>query len=176
MPGSVGVLLAAAVISFAVYRRYRRTVGRQKLSPKRMILRVVLLCAAGIFLGLAVVVSTLALVEVLISLALGLAAAYLGLRLTKFESAPEGEFYTPNTYVGLAVFGVFIARLLYRLIFEFQTGPPAQTANGNPFVGFGNNPLVAAPFFLLIGYYAFYYGGVLIHSRTLRDDGHTKQE
>ncbi len=176
MSGSVGVLLAAIVISFAVYRRYRRTVGRQRLSPKRMVLRVVLLCAAGVFLGAAVIVGYPALIEILISLGLGLAAAYLGLRLTDFESTPEGEFYTPNTYVSLAVFGVFILRLVYRLIFEFQKGPPLQATDGNPFVGFGSNPLVAAPFFLLIGYYALYYGGVLIHSRKLRDDGHTKQE
>ena len=175
MPGVIGIMVVVVLISFAVYRRYRRSVGRQRLSPKRMILRIALLCVAGIFLGAAVVVSPTALVEVLISLALGLAAAYLGLRLTKFESAPDGDFYTPNTYVSLAVFAVFIVRLVYRLIFEFQTGPPAQVTD-NPLVGFGKNPLVAAPFFLLIGYYAFYYGGVLLRSRKLREDGDTEQE
>ena len=175
MPGSVGVLLAATVILFAIYRRYRRNVGRQRLSPKRMILRILLLCVAGVFLGQAVIVRPLALVEVLISLALGLAAAFVGLRLTKFERTSEGDFYTPNTYVSLAVFGIFIVRLAYRLIFEFQTGAP-QAANGNPFLGYGSNPLVAAPFFLLVGYYAFYYGGVLLRSHALWEVENTERE
>ena len=175
MPGVIGIMVVVVLISFVVYRRYRRTVGRQRLSPKRMILRVMLLCVAGVFLGVAVVVSPTALFEVLISLALGLAAAYLGLRLTKFESTSGGEFYTPNIYVSFAVFGIFVVRLLYRLVFEFQTGPSAQAASSNSFAGYGGDPLVAAPFFLLIGYYVFYYGGVLLHFRALREDEDTKQ-
>src|ERR1700722_6674040 len=43
----IGPFLMAALVVFAVYRRLRRTFGRQVLSPSRMIVRIVLLAVVG---------------------------------------------------------------------------------------------------------------------------------
>src|SRR5574337_756252 len=83
-------LLIAAVILFILYRRFRRILGRQRLRPKRMIFRIVvlavicLLVLASPFRGLAS--DSAALGGAVIGIALGLWA----LMHTKFESSAAG--------------------------------------------------------------------------------------
>ena len=46
----------------------------------------------------------------------GAVVAYFGLRLTVFDRQPDGLYYTPNRYIGLAVFAIFLIRFGFRLI------------------------------------------------------------
>jgi hypothetical protein len=102
---------------------------------------------------------------VLIGLGGGLAAgvllALVGLRLTRFEATPEGRFYTPNPYIGVAISILFVGRLLYRLfmlstVSEKPMQAPPLMQSSLSFLVFG----------LLAGYYMAYYIGVLMRSRT----------
>jgi hypothetical protein len=104
-------------------------------------------------------------------LAIGSAVAWYGLRLTVFEQTPDGAYYTPNTYIGLAVFAVFLVRFGYRLLMiVFQTNTLAAqfSASGgaNPFNQYySRDPYTTAAYFILIGYYVVYYTALLLRHR-----------
>jgi len=54
----------------------------------------------------------------------------------------EGEFYTPNVYIGVALSAVLIGRLIYRFVVlapEMQSA--SQGAFGNPYGSFQRSPL-----------------------------------
>jgi uncharacterized membrane protein YidH (DUF202 family) len=167
-------MFLAAFVLWAVYGRYRRTVGRQRIDRGRMLTRITILGVLGVGLAATLAMTGLvALAEGLLAFALGLAAALYGLRLTRFESIPGGDFYTPNRYLGLAVFGVFLARLAYKFVALSSTPPAANSADANPFAAYGHGPLVLAPLFLLVGYYVTYYAGVLLaHRNRARREGY----
>jgi hypothetical protein len=43
----IGPFLVSALVVFAIYRRFRRSFGRQLLRPRRMTVRIVLLGVVG---------------------------------------------------------------------------------------------------------------------------------
>jgi uncharacterized membrane protein YeaQ/YmgE (transglycosylase-associated protein family) len=112
--------IIGAFVLFALYRRFRRTVGRQKVTTKRFIFRTVLLGVGGsaLLASLLAGAGLLPLIYALVGLGVGAGATLYRLRLTEFERAPEGGVYfTPNLYLGLAVSALFVGRLLYRFVF-----------------------------------------------------------
>ena len=171
MPGQhfppVAVALFVAFIGFMLYQRYRRTVGRQPLVPGRLMFRVGLLGLAALLFLFPSFSRPTAAAASLAGLVVGGLIGLAGLRLTRFERAPDRDYYTPNTYLGLAVFGVFLARLAYNFIrvsAQIQTLPAA----GQPPPGFGNltsNPLTAALLLMVFGYYLVYEAGLLLWVR-----------
>src|SRR5579859_3980262 len=166
-PKLIAPFLLAAVLVWAIVRRVRRTFGRQPVEPVRIWLRIGLLALVG---GLIVASSgardARALEALIAGLACGLALAYLGLRHTRFEVTPAGRFYTPHTYIGLAVTALFLGRLFYRF-FSVSSGANAMTGvPQNPALMFQKSPLTLAIFAVLIGYYLLYYAGVLVRTRA----------
>lgn len=163
----VAAALFVAFIGFMLYRRYRGMVGRQPLVPGRLTLRVVLLGVVTL-LFLLPSLSQPAAAASLAGLVIGGLIGLAGLRLTQFERTADRDYYTPNTYLGLAVFGVFLARLAYnftRVSAQMQTIPPGGQA---PPAGFGSltsNPLTAALLLMVLGYYLVYEGGLLLWVR-----------
>lgn len=170
-------LLIAAVILFILYRRFRRIFGRQRLRPKRMIFRIVvlavicLLVLASPFRGLAS--DSAALGGAVIGIALGLWA----LMHTKFESSADGRFYTPNGYIGIIVVALFLGRLIYRFIVIYplmhqaaQQAAQNPQLQANPFGAFQHSPMTVGLYFLLAGYYISYYLSVLIKSRNTQPE------
>jgi cytochrome b561 len=70
----------------------------------------------------------------------------------------EGRFYTPHTYIGLAVMLLFLGRLAYRFLY-LATDPGAAAA-------YQRSPLTLGTFGLLVGYYLLYYAGILLRTRA----------
>src|SRR5262245_41235372 len=103
----------------------------------------------------------------LAGLVAGAALGYLGLRHTKFETTPEGSFYTPHTYIGVAVSALLIARIVYRFVTNYPAGLAAAPANGDPFASY-HSPLTYAIFAGVVGFYFFYSPRVLMESRDAR--------
>jgi len=161
--------LVAALIAWRLYMRTRRSFGRQRVSEARMWVRV------GILTALTVVVVTLAIIgpahdltvlEGLIAgIGCGAALGYLGLRHTKFEVTSEGRFYTPHTYIGLAVTALFVGRVLYRYLSVYDGTLPAATTGGGMGATF-HGPFTLATFGVVVGYYVLYYLGVLQRTRV----------
>ena len=168
-------LAIGAIAVFSVYRRMRRSIGRQPLQPTRLWVRM------GIWL-LICILMTAALLQkhptgtpaaMAAGAVLGVALALVALRYTEFTFAPEGDFYTPHLYTGLAVSALLVARLAYRLVQIYGMGGMPGAAAGMGASGpmpvvppaFGS-PLTLAILFLTAGYYLCYYAGVLrAHAR-----------
>lgn len=159
----------AALIGLRLYLRLRRSFGRQRVRTRRMTTRIVIFSILGIALVvLASYGGIWTLGSVLAGGACGTLLGYLGLRHTRFESGPEGSFYTPHTYLGLAVTVLFLARLAY----DFLLLP--HGVNGAPLISIGHgasgkmppeSPLTFALSGAFIAYYVSYYLGVLRESR-----------
>lgn len=165
-PKLVTPILIAALVIWGVVRRVRRTFGRQPVHPGRIWLRIGILALAG---GLFVATSVTRGVETLEALIAGLAGgavlAYFGLRHTRFEVTPEGRFYTPHTYIGLAVTLLFLGRLAYRFLY-FGSANTMFAGDPNAAVAYQRSPLTLGILAVLIGYYLLYYAGVLLRTRT----------
>jgi hypothetical protein len=164
-PKLITPILFAALATWAILRRLRRSFGRQRVQAKRMWFRIgALTLAGGLILATSAARNAQAIEAVVAGIACGAALGYLGLRHTQFEVTPEGRFYTPHTYIGLAVTALFLGRLIYRLLLSNDLG--AMTgADQNLTVPHQQSPLTLGIVAALIGYYVLFYAGVLLKSR-----------
>jgi len=184
-PRFIPVLITVLVI-WGLYRRARRFIGRQTLQPGRLWTRIVILAAAGALVIATSLHDTKTVEALLAGACLGAALGWLGLKYTRFETTPEGRFYTPHAYIGLIVTALLVARVLYRMMILYSGAhgfaPSAGVAGSNPFAPAGpygapgayayqnpygslRTPLTFAIFGALVGYYISYYLGVLTKSR-----------
>lgn len=173
MPGQhlppAAIAAFVAFLGFMLFRRYRQMVGRQPLVPGRLMFRVGLLGLAALLFLLPSFSRPAAAASALAGLVVGGLIGLVGLHFTRFERAPDRDYYTPNTYLGLAVFGIFLARLAYnflRVSAQLQTLPlPGSQAPPTGFGGLTANPLTAALLLMVFGYYLVYEAGLLLWVR-----------
>ncbi|HKV97399.1 MAG TPA: DUF1453 domain-containing protein [Gammaproteobacteria bacterium] len=165
-------LLIAAAILFILYRRFRRNLGRQKLRPKRMILRIVVLAIICVVVLASPFRSLQSDAAAAGGAVIGIALGLWALAHTKFGSTADGRFYTPNGYIGMIVVALFLGRLIYRFIVIYSLAHHAvQQAvqnpqlQSNPFAAYQHSPMTVGLYFLLAGYYICYYVLVIIRSR-----------
>jgi hypothetical protein len=159
----IGPFLVAALVVFAVYRRLRRSFGRQPLQVRRLGVRMALLAVAGSVLVPVRLQSGQLLVAEVVGALLGVALAVWGASRTRFEMHDGRLHYVPHTYTGIAVSLLFLGRLSYRAIQVYlnahgAAAPPAQ---------FQVSPLTVGIFFVMLGYYLYYYGWLLWKSKKL---------
>lgn len=153
--------LVAALIVWRIYMRMRRSFGRQRVRDGRMWVRICIFSVITVLVSLGTVRDLPVLAGLLAGIACGAVLGYVGLRHTKFEVTPEGRFFTPHTYIGLAVSALFIGRLLYRLP-EIYSGMNAAGRAGRGFAtDYQHSPFTLAVFGAVVGYYVLYYLGVL---------------
>jgi hypothetical protein len=157
-------LLLAVIAAALIYRRLRRSVGRQRLAPVRIGMRIALLTLLGASMLPPALRSGPFLAAEAAGLAAGVLLAVWGSRRTRFETSAGSLYYVPHTYTGIAVSLLFMGRLVYRLVELRQrggfdhTGPAAMV----------HSPVTAALLFVVIGYYVCYYSWVLWKSRHVR--------
>lgn len=160
--------LALLVVAALYYRRMRRLFGRQPVQPARMKFRIVFLLIVGALLlsrGIAHAHDAAAVMAA--GLGTGVALALLGLKLTRFETTPQGRFYTPHGGIGLALSALLLGRLAYRFVVLWPQLQAAHGAGADPFSSFQYSPLTLGLFALLIGYYVAYYAGILIRKTDI---------
>lgn len=154
---------AVALMLFVAYRRVRRAIGRQRLQPTRMKVRVgVLFLVSAAF----IVVprgDLLILAAAAVGAVLGIALAVYALRHTQVETTADGTFYTGHPYIGLGIALLFVGRLIYRFVqMSTASAMMAPGARGaSPFAGMVGNPVTTGVFFIVAGYYIAYYTGLL---------------
>jgi cytochrome b561 len=88
----------------------------------------------------------------------GIGLAVWGLRLTRFENAPDGFFYTPNAHIGIALSLLLFARVGYRL---YTLSALAGPEMGQTMQAFGRSPLTLVILGTMLGYFASYAIGLL---------------
>jgi len=168
-----GVAALALFICWRLYRRYRSHIGPQKVRPLRMSLRVLVFSVFAVL----ILISPIGLLGreiVSVAIALGGMLGWISLSQTEFETRDGRRWYTPNIYIGLGVTALLAARVIYRLVMiypQIQSGTAPAGAHGplGPFGGPQSLPTLAV-FGVVIGYYAVYYGGVLLRSWRLAQE------
>jgi hypothetical protein len=156
-PTTIVLVVLAPLLVWRIYARFRRVVGRQRLSRVRPWITLTIFPAIVFLLAYAAHWQF----ERLSWLAGGLTSGSLlgiyGLRQTRFESTPQGLFYTPHTHLGIALSLLLVGRFLYRLIelYALDTAAP----RGAP--EFAQSALTLAIFGLLAGYYIAYAVGLV---------------
>jgi uncharacterized membrane protein len=159
------LLAASLLVVFFTLRRRIRNFGRQPmLRPRRMVVSIAAMVVVGTGVLLAVRHDPNALASSAGGLAIGAGLAVVGLRLTRFESSPEGLFFTPNKYLGAVLIAAVISRLSYR----FAVVGARQ--NSTALAAFQNNSITLFLITVLIGYTAAYLIGLL---RTVRKHDRT---
>ena len=110
------VVLVVALVTWRLYSRLCRMIGRQRLSAVRHWLTIVLfpLILALVLAGSLLHPMTAAAVAG--GAVAGIALGLLGTRLTKFEATPAGLFYTPNAHLGIALSLLLVLRVGYRFV------------------------------------------------------------
>jgi hypothetical protein len=162
-----GSLATAALLLFIIYRRFRRSFGRQPLRPRRMIARVTVLSVVGALLLPAALHSSAGALAITAGVALCVALGAWGAQHTRFEWHAGQLHYIPHTYTGMVVSALFLGRLLYRFLMlprggyssggaAFPGAPPSEA-----FGSIYHSSLTLSVFFVLIGYYVYYYSYVL---------------
>ena len=178
----IGPFLFAALIVFALYRRLRRSFGRQPLRPARMILRIVLITVAGCALLPMAFLSARYLWAEIAGAALGMGLGSWGAERTRFVTFGGRLHYVPHTYTGIAVSLLFVGRLAFRAVQVYARVQAPHAADGggayvtdapDPSLAFApasmvRSPLTVGIFFVLAGYYLWYYGSVLWKSKHLK--------
>lgn len=156
-------IVFGALIAFSIYRRTRRSIGKQKLRPGRVITRLVLLGVSTLCIILVGLLNPYIYLGFGAGIAGGVALGLVGLRLTKFETTEEGHFYTPDTRIGVAISLVLTGRIIYR--FSGLTNTNAAIAAGHPpSPGSQLTPLTFFIAGLTVGYYMVYYIGLFVHT------------
>jgi hypothetical protein len=166
-----GPYLVAALIVFAVYRRLRRSFGRQPLRPRRMVFRIVLLSLFAVLLAPTTLRSSAFAAAALVGLAAGVLLALFGASRTRFENIGAERYYVPHTYTGIAVSLLFVGRVAYRLLQAYgvahgASGLRSGAATGA--AGYLSSPLTLGLFYVLVGYYVYYLGFILWKSQHLK--------
>jgi hypothetical protein len=149
------LLLLVPLLAWRIYARFRRLVGRQRLTKVRPWITLTVFPLLGGFLSWVVYPNVDLIGWLLIGIAAGAALSLAGLRLTTFERTPQGLFYTPNRYLGISLVLLFIGRIAYRVI------EVTVLSAGNTMTGFVVSPVTLAVFGVLAGYYIGYAVGLL---------------
>ena len=165
-PSWLPTLFIFPLVAFILYRRVGRIFGRQKIDPKRMILRITLLVAVAVVM-VALIPTSAGFAAAATGLVIGLALAFYGLRHTTYEATPEGNFYTPNKWIGLLVTALLLGRIVGRMISVYETA-----AAWDPSSPYGatlqRSPLTSGIFVLMATYYVAYYIGLIKRGREIR--------
>ncbi len=170
-PSSLVLLALLPLLLWRLYARFRRMVGRQRLSRIRPWITLTVFPLIVLLLALGTWVHPERLGVLAVGLAAGGALAVYGLGKTRFEATAQGLFYEPNAHLGIALSLVFFARIAYRM-FELYTMGAAGAGGG---ADFARSPLTLAVFGVLAGYYVGYAIGLVrwrrqaIQAKAARD-------
>lgn len=154
---TITLLVLLPLIVWRVYARFRRMVGRQRLSRIRPWVTLAIFPVLLVLLGFAAHEHLERLLWLAGGLGLGALLGVFGLSKTRFEPTPQGLFYTPNAHLGIALSLLFVGRIAYRLFEIYAVEPTVQHGMGD----FARSPLTLAVFGLLAGYYISYAIGLV---------------
>jgi len=155
-PSTITLLVLAPLLAWRIYARFRRMVRRQQLSRVRPWITLIILPTIVLLLAYPAYAHFERLLWLAGGLMVGSLLGVYGLRHTRFESTPQGLFYTPHTYLGIALSLLFFARVLYRLV---QLSLDTSASHAAP--EFAQSSLTLAIFGLLAGYYIAYALGLV---------------
>jgi hypothetical protein len=156
-PSTIMLLALIPLFGWRIYKRFRRLVGRQRLSMARLRTTLVVYPVFLVLLCLGAPANPAGLWWLAGGLVLGCLLGLFGLSKTRFEPTPEGLFYTPHAHLGIALSLLFVGRIAYRFIQVSALDPAAPRGQDD----FARSPLTLAIFGLLAAYYITYAIGLM---------------
>jgi hypothetical protein len=166
MPSWAPTVIFVPLIGLLLYRRFKRTFGRQRVQPGRMWFRIALLGALAIVSTL-LSRSGIGILSAQAGAVVGIVLGVVGLRHTHYERVGDDRFYTTKPWVGIAVSALFLGRLAARLFTVYTTAAATHAPGGDPFAGASKSPLTLAIFCVVAAYYIVFSIGVMRRSATL---------
>ncbi|HEX9390113.1 MAG TPA: hypothetical protein VF928_02235 [Usitatibacteraceae bacterium] len=162
-PTATVLVVAAPLMVWRLYSRMRRLIGRQPVRPWRSWMAAILFPLLLVLLAAISMAHPLSLACLAGGMAAGIGLALWGLKLTRFENAADGLFYTPNAHIGIALSLLFTGRILYRFFQLYDAGAVlAQPNQAQPNPGdFANSPITLLIFGMMAAYFAAYAIGIL---------------
>jgi len=161
----------AGLAVLLVYRRFRRSFGRQPMRPVRMWIRIAVLILLGCSLLPSAFKSGQFLLAELAGAVAGIALGFWGARHTRYATYEGRLHYVPHTYTGVAVSLLFIGRMVYRIVEWYgengALGGASDTAQGIAPPPMMKSPLTVGLIFVVVGYYVCYYALVLWKSKRI---------
>jgi hypothetical protein len=170
-PSQLVPALLVPLIAWRIYRRVRRNIGRQLYRPRKLLGAAIFFTVIAGLIALGAAANPQVLGGLGAGLLIALPLGVVALRLTKWENSTAGEFYTPNTTIGLAVTLLFLGRIVYRVV-SFL-GPIDADAPPPPLSAF-QNPLTLLVFGITAGFYITYYIGLYLRGRSELDAARAK--
>jgi hypothetical protein len=159
LPNTATLTLFALVplVAWRSYARFKRNVGRQKLSKYRPWITLIVIPAILLLFVFAIWTHPERLPLLLGGLVGGSLLARFGLRKTKFDSSAPELYYTPNARIGIALSSLFVVRILYRIVEVYSLNPTMPRGLDD----FARSPMTLVVFGLVAGYYVVYALGLL---------------
>ncbi len=165
------------LVLYFIYRRFRRTFGRQKLSRGRLRFRLTLFWFFGVVLLIPALSSMQLAITLAAGAAIGVALGHWGAKHTRFQKVGETLYYLPHTYAGMVVTALFLGRLFYKFVAGthsalsiFGMGPTPMPGEFGGMGALYKNPLTVLLFFIYVSYYLYYYSYVLHESKHLKPE------
>jgi hypothetical protein len=161
----------AGLAVLLIYRRFRRSFGRQPMRPVRMWIRIAVLILLGCSLLPYAFKSGQFLLAELAGALTGTALGIWGARHTRYATYEGRLHYVPHTYTGVAVSLLFIGRMVYRIV-EWYAENGALGGASAVSQGIARPPMMRSPFTVglicvVVGYYVCYYAMVLWKSKRI---------
>jgi len=144
------------LLGWRIYARFRRMVGRQRLSRIRPWITLTIfptLLALLVYAGLS---DPGRLWWLGAGMSMGVLLGLFGLSKTVFEPTRQGLYYTPNAHLGIALSLLFTGRIVYRIA-EVTVLHPAASYSVKEFA---HSKLTLTIFGLLASYYICYAIGL----------------
>ena len=169
-PSMLVTVLIVALVAWRLYARSRRLIGRQRLSKWRPWVTVTLLPLLFVIFGVLSRHQPPALWALGGGAIAGIGLGILGLKLTRFETTPDGPSYTPSAHLGIALSTILVLRIGYRFI------QSSQSANiGAPPPSYSSSPLTLLIFGALALYYVTNAVGLIRWSQRLASNANPTQ-
>jgi hypothetical protein len=151
------LMVLLPLLVWRVYARFKRSIGRQRLSKVRPWVTLVIFPLILTLLVYASRNHTERLVWLVGGLVLGAVLGRWGLATTKFEPTPQALYYTPNLHLGIALSSLMAARVGYRVLEMVVLDPGVH----HTMEDFGRSPATLVVMGLSTGYYLHYAAGLL---------------
>lgn len=162
---TLALLVMVPLLIWRVYARLKRLMSRSRSQLWRHALIAVAFPLALLLLASTVMHDTLALSYLAAGALAGGWIGVWGLKLTRFENTTKGLFFTPNRNLGIAIFLLFLARLMYRGL-DLYVNSRAPMPVPLPTHEFTQSPLTMLSAGLFAGYYTIYGIGLLRWHRS----------
>lgn len=169
--GWLWLVAFAAIMIFALYRRGRRLIGRQRYSRRRVLVRTVVLAAAVLLITYSYLRQSGQLetwASVAAGFAVGVVIALVALRFTGMGRDERGIWYIPNLYLGIGLIALLVARYVYEYVVILPQARQASAAAAMPAsTGLATTAVLHGLLFVVLGYYLCHYLGIYLRARRL---------